>query len=266
MRKLSSLSRALKLLRVLAEGDAGGMRVVDLSRAVDCNQPTAHRALQELAEAGFVEQVPGGKRYRLGLDFYVVAASAGRADGLRDIARPALLRLSSTLSDTVFLFVRNAYDAVCIDRVDGRFAIASFTGDIGGKVPLGLGQGALAILAHLPENEREAVIRHNMPRMLDRGFTDEAAIRMLIAEALEKGFAAHNAGLISGMAGIAVPVFDARGYAVAALSVGTLSDRLRPDRLPTVAAMLKQEAAEVSSRVNPFDQVLRKPFLSLSSG
>ena len=45
--------------------------------------------------------------------------------------------------------------------------IRSFTGDIGGKVILGVEQGSTAILANLLEAEREDVIRFNLPRSVD---------------------------------------------------------------------------------------------------
>ena len=118
----SSLRRALRLLRVLAAGDPAGLRLKDIAEAAGCSQPTAHRMLQDLAAEGFAEQA-AGKRYRLALDFYVLAARAGQASGLREAARPALLRLSATLSDTIFLLVRNGFDAVCLDRVEGPFPI-----------------------------------------------------------------------------------------------------------------------------------------------
>lgn len=262
---LSSLRRALGLLRVLAAADPTGIRLKDVAEAAGCSQPTAHRALQDLIAEGFAEQVAGGKRYRLALDFFVLAARAGLAGGLRDLARPVMLRLSSTLNDTVFLLVRNGYDAVCLDRIEGPFPIRSFTGDIGGKVPLGLGQGSLAILAHLPEAEREAVIRFNVPRLLDRGFLDEAGLRMALEQARAQGWVNLNTGLIPGMAGLGVPVFDAEGRAVAALSIGTLAERLRDERLPNVARMLQAEAAALGAQLNPFDIALRYPSRSLSS-
>ncbi len=43
---VSSLRRALGLLRVLAKGDGGGMRLKDIAEAAGCGQPTAHRALR----------------------------------------------------------------------------------------------------------------------------------------------------------------------------------------------------------------------------
>ncbi len=261
----SSLRRALGLLRVLAAGNGEGLRLKDIAMRAGCSQPSAHRALQDLIAEGFAEQVEGGKRYRLALDLFVLAARAGPAGKLRDLARPVLLRLSAVLNDTIFLLVRDRYDAVCIDRIEGPFPIRSFTGDIGGKVPLGLGQGSLAILAHLPEAEREAVIRFNMPRLLDRGFLDEAALRAGLDRARAQGWVNLNTGLIPGMAGLGVPVFDAEGRAVAALSIGTLAERLHDERLPNVVKILQTEAATLGSRLNPFDPSLRYPSRSLGS-
>lgn len=46
---------------------------------------------------------------------------------------------------------------------------------------------------------------------------------------------------------------------MAALSVGTLSERLNPQRLPTVIELLRREAGVIAARINPFDPVLRRP-------
>src|ERR1700676_3266345 len=145
---MSSLRRALMIVRILSQAGADGLRLKDVAAAAGCGPSTAHRALQDLIAEGFVEQVTGN-RYRLALDFFILAAGAGQREGLRDLARPCLLRLSVTLNDTVFLLVRHGYDAVCLDRVEGPFPIRSFTGDIGGRVPPGIGQASLGLLAHL---------------------------------------------------------------------------------------------------------------------
>jgi hypothetical protein len=63
---------------------------------------------------------------------------------------------------------------------------------------------------------------------------------------------------------VAVPICDREGRAVAALSVGTIADRLNADRMPTVVELLKREAATISLKINPFDASLRRPAQSLS--
>lgn len=257
---VSSLHRAVQILKALAAGDeAGGQRVSDLAKALGYTQATTHRLLQQLVDEGLVEQSASNKRYALGLDFFALAARAGDAGGLRQRCRPALLRLGASLGDSVFLLVRAGFDALCLDRWEGPFPIRSFTGDIGGRVPLGVGQGAMAILANLPEAEREEVIRHNVPRLTGMGMVDGVYLRTEAAKVLRQGFAATNTGLIEGMAGVGVPVFDAAGRVVAALSIGTLTARLEGERLPVVVALLQREARALSALINPFDRALRRP-------
>ncbi len=124
---------------------------------------------------------------------------------------------------------------------------------------LGVGQGALAILAFLPEGEREEVIRFNLSRVREYGVYDEVYLRTEIERVRQQGYAGRNTGLLEGMAGVAVPVCDREGRAVAALSVGTIADRLNPDRMPTVVDLLQREAAAIGPLINPFDPTLRRP-------
>ena len=257
-----SVQRAFALLRALAGTQGRGARVTHLAKQTGLTQATAHRLLQTLVAEGVVEQEAGSKLYRLGLDFFSLAAQAGNAMDLRSICRPSLLRLCASLGDTIFLLVRSGFDAVCLDRTEGPFP-RSFTGDIGGRIALGVGQGSLAILAFLPEAEREEVIRYNLPRVREFGVFDEVYLRTEIHRVRELGYAARNTGLLEGMAGAGVPVLDAHGRAVAALSVGTISSRLSPERLPAVIDLLKREATAIGARVNPFDTTLRRPSQSL---
>ena len=159
----------------------------------------------------------------------------------------------------MFLLARSGFDAICLDRSEGPFPIRTFTGDIGGRVALGVGQGSLAILAFLPEEERDTVIQYNLPRLKDFHLYDEVFLRSEVQNVRALGYAGRNTGVLQGMAGVAVPILDRDGRAVAALSVATVSDRLGPDRLPTVVDMLKREAALIGPRINPFDPLLRRP-------
>ena len=256
----------MSIVKALAgNAESGGLRVSQLSKQLGFTQPTTHRLLQQLVDEGLVEQGEETRLYRLSIDFFALAARAGDSGGLRELCRPSLLRLGAALGDSVFLLVRSGFDAVCLDRWEGPFPIRTFTGDIGGRVPLGVGQGALAILAHLPQAEQEEVMRFNVPRIqhMGAGALDEVFLRTEAARARAQGFANTKSGLIEGMAGAAVPVFDRNERVVAALSVGTIAARLNADRLPVVVELLQREARKISARVNPFDRAVRRPAESL---
>lgn len=264
-KSVSSLHRAVEILKALARHAEAGLRVSELCQQLGQTQATTHRVLQQLIDEGLVEQGTQTKRYRLAIDFFALAARAGDSGGLRALCRPSLLRLGASLGDSVFLLVRSAFDAVCLDRCEGPFPIRTFTGDIGGRVPLGMGQGALAILAYLPAPEQDEVMRFNVPRIRHIGSLDEVFLRTESAKVRAQGFATTNSGLLEGMAGCAVPVFDRNGRVVAALSVGTLTNRLNEERLPVVVDLLQREARALSAQINPFDAALRRPSDSLGA-
>lgn len=258
------LERAFAVIRALSEAQADGGRVTRLAKAVGLTQGTVHRILHALIAEGIVEQDESTKLYRLSVDFFALAAQAGNPSGMRTLCRPALLRLCASLGDTIFLLVKSSFDAVCLDICEGPFPIRSFTGDIGGRVALGVGQGSLAILAFLPEAEREEIIRFNVPRIRGYGVLDEVYLRTEIERVRQLGYAGRNSGVLDGMAGVAVPILDRTGVAVAALSVGTLAARLGDDRLPMVVELLRRQAEAIGPQTNPFDVALRRPMHGLS--
>ncbi|AQL38070.1 IclR family transcriptional regulator [Pseudomonas syringae] len=256
---VGAVSRLFAVLRCLGECDEGGERVTQLAQRVGLSQPTTHRLLRSLMDEGMVEQDLLSKRYRLSIEFFALAARAGNTGNLRDVVRPSLLRLSASLGDSLFLLARSGFDAICLDRSEGPYPIRTFTGDIGGRVALGVGQGSLAILAFLPEDVRETVIAYNLPRLKDFHLYDEVFLRSEVENVRRLGYAGRNTGALPGMAGLAVPILDRNGRTVAALSVATITDRLGPDRLMTVVELLKREATAIGAKINPFDPSLRRP-------
>jgi DNA-binding IclR family transcriptional regulator len=252
------IHRTAALLRLLAIPDGRGLRLKDIADAAGLPRPTVHRMLANLMAEGLVERDTNAKTYRLGLGLFVLAARAGNPMNLRELCRPALLRLTGALGETIFLLVRNGFDAVCIDRTAGILPIRSFTGDIGGSVMLGIGQGSMAILAHLTRAEQDEVIRYNLPRMRDFAGIDEAFMRAEIARVRTLGFCDGAKGLIPGMAGLGVPILMPDGRAAAALSVGSTTDRMIPERSTVIAEMLMNEARQIGAKLNPFDPTLRR--------
>jgi len=87
---------------------------------------------------------------------------------------------------------------------------------------------------------------------------DGVHLRAEILRTRKQGYSAEDTGVIEGVAAVAVPVWDAAGQVVAALSVATLSTRLSGDRLSVVVNLLKNEAALLSPQINPFDRALRR--------
>ena len=61
-----SVRRALAVLRLVATGQDGGVRLTDVAQMSGLTAPTAHRLLKVLMEENAVEQDPATRRYRIG--------------------------------------------------------------------------------------------------------------------------------------------------------------------------------------------------------
>ena len=68
------------------------------------------------------------------------------------------------------------------------------------------------------------------------------------------------------MAGLGVPIRTADGRAVAALSVGSTTDRMTPERNAVIAEILMNEARQIGTKLNPFDPTLRRAGAAMEIG
>lgn len=251
------LPKAIGMLRKLSEAGPAGMRLAEIAESLAMPRASAHRILGTLLTERLISWDQKTKRYTLGLDMFSMAARAGNAHGLRSICRPILLRLTESFGDTFFILVRDGYSAVCIDRSHGSFPIRSITEDIGGRAYLGQGQGPLAILAFLPENEQDEVVSRNISHLRQISIWDEASLRVRMKEVRRVGYASGPTSLNSMTTGVGVPIFDESGRVIAAISLGCPIDRLDADREAIMVDVLKKIAAEIGSKLNPFDPVFR---------
>jgi DNA-binding IclR family transcriptional regulator len=241
-----SVERAVALLRAVAARDGSGARLVELVGDVGLAKATVRRLLGALEREGLVEQEGDSRRYHLGAGLIGLGSIAGSRFGVRRLALPGLARLAEESGDTVYLSVRSALDAVCLDRREGDFPIRTLTLSVGDRRPLGIGAGSLALLSALPESQ--AVIEANAARFGRFGL-DADAISALVDRTREAGVAFNYGLVVPGMSALGVAVRNPRGEPEAALSVAAVSQRMEPERRAWLAGLLKREAAALEREI-----------------
>jgi len=240
---LSSVQKACRILGVLA--DAGRARLTEISIKATLNKVTTLRILEVLAREGYVERDERNKTYRLGDQSLVLASAARTRDDLRTRARASLVRLAAYCEDTVLLSIRQGCESVCIDRETGSFPIRASHLDVGSRRPLGVGAGAMAVFAWLPDEELEVLLNEVTPKLADYpGFSIES-IRGDIKAARVRGYTIVLNRVVERMGAIGVPIIGLDGRPFAALSIAALSDRLTAREEELVAA-LRREAKQIA--------------------
>ncbi len=138
-------------------------------------------------------------------------------------AQPALEDLRSEVQESCSMAVLDGEDIVYVLRIPSR-RILAMTLSFGSRLPahvVSLGRVLLADLdkAALREYLEEAKLEPRTPRSV----TKAAALRRALEEVRSQGYAWVDGELDAAICGIAVPVRDAAGAAVAAISVSFTS-------------------------------------------
>lgn len=221
-----AVTRVLDTLRVLATRP--GARLADLCVALGVPKTSLHRLLRTLEGSSYVTYRDG--TYDLGPASFHLAhliREATAAATFPSSARPVLERLARETGETVMLGVLadGGDEIVYVDVIDST-APVRFTVPIGDRRPLYSAASGKAVLAFLGQAKRQAYL----DRCEFLPFTPQTVRReglpVQLREVAARAVAIDDGGKIVGAAGIASPVFGARGQVFAAVSVAGPAERL----------------------------------------
>jgi DNA-binding IclR family transcriptional regulator len=112
---------------------------------------------------------------------------------------------------------------------------------IGASYPVHCTSVGKAMLAFLPEDRAAEIIKRlRFERHTHRTIASPEALRTELEKIRRRGYAVDDEELEEGLRCIAVPVRDARGHPVAAVSVSGPSFRVTAQKLPSIANFLVQ--------------------------
>jgi DNA-binding IclR family transcriptional regulator len=244
---LESVTRALHVLGVIASCNDGGIRFSDLCKAANLSNATTHRLLQTLIHEGFVEQCAATRLYNLGFRFLTLGATAANRFNMRDLARTSLQRLAKDTGDTVFLCIPSYYDSVVVDRVEGSYPIKALAATVGTRRPLGVGSGALALLAFMPEHRCRDIVQRNADRSDTYPQLEPNELRAAIEQTRARGYAYLDGTILKGMSSVSCIVRGLKSEPLASISVAATSDRLSPNRRAMIVEEIRRETRRIEN-------------------
>jgi DNA-binding IclR family transcriptional regulator len=247
---LQALDRAFALLDLLTP-ERPEWTTSELARAAGLPVATAHRILGALRGHGYVARDPRTKRYRLGPAARDLGARAGDADGLRSAALPVLERLAREADETALLTVpserRDA--SVCLARVESSQPLR-LSVEPGRRLPLHAGASQKALLAFLAPAEVERVLAEPLPSLCTSTITDPDDLRADLGQIRSRGWAVSHEETNAGVWGVAVPLLDVTGHAVAALGFAGPIARSGAVEPQTQLEVLAGSAGELAAQLD----------------
>ncbi len=239
-------ARLVTLLGAIAEGGAQ-FSLKELCERVRLPPSTVHRLLRVLLRSGLVERGKG-QGYRPGRELYRLAWLLRSKFDVGPMARPLLEQLWSRWRETAVLAVYNpsrrraTVQEVVLTPHPLRFAI-----ETGMELALPWGSLGRAILAQLPDEDRDAILAAAGTGPLSgRPLPRRALLRAELQQVRDNGVAVYYDPAFE-LAGVAAPLFGGGGRLFGCIGVIMPTRRFERQNAPAMSRTVRSTAQELSS-------------------
>jgi DNA-binding IclR family transcriptional regulator len=173
-----------------------------------------------MVDEGFVVHLVDDHRFGLGPAAFEVGSGYARQEPLQRLARRPLAELVDRVRQSAHLAILHGREVLYVveERAPGRPPLVT---DVGVRLPAHLTASGRAILASLPAPQVRALYA-TPADFVDRtglGPRTLSALRTVLSETRQRGYAVEDGEVTTGLASVAVPVLDHNQHPVAAVAV-----------------------------------------------
>jgi len=238
--------RCLRLLKLFHA--APELSLAQLRERSGLNRSTAFRILTALESEGMIERDVRREVYRLGPQIAALGRRAAGEGDLRELARREMESLALRLHETVTIETLAASDVVIVGEAMGDRVLGMLP-SLGTSWPAHATSTGKVLLAALAPAERDRLLRGRLRAVTPRTTTTKRALTEELERVRARGWAASVEELEPGFVAVAVPVVDANGRTLAALSLGGPKHRLPDAEHEALARELARSAAAITAEL-----------------
>jgi DNA-binding IclR family transcriptional regulator len=243
--RLNVLGKALAVLQAVAD-HPGGVGLPDLAVKLRLPRQTVHRVLGQLRDSGLLLRDPVRERFSVGPRLIQLSLAALGSNNPWAPVRAVLRDLVDELGETCNIGVLEGLDYVYIDRIECEWPLRIHL-EVGYRIPAHCIAAGKVLLAYLQPDLRARLLRSRKlvgrtPQTITRVADLEAELDRIRA----RGYGTNNQENFEGIVAAAVPIKDARGHVVAALTVHGPLPRLTFEACEAAVPRLQQAAQRIA--------------------
>ena len=244
-----SLERALRILNAF-NNERPALSLAQLSETLILPRATVLRLCSTLLNFGFLRQDPQSKQYSLGLRLLELASGVSDSFSLRKIASTYLSILESKIGKTIFLGILDNDEVLYIDKRDDLRSPINFTSKIGSRRPPYWGMMGSILMAYLPDSEIKRILQRSPLTVATRkSITRKEEFLKWLGQIRKQGFVIDVEMALDGITGVAAPIFDHTGKAIAGVGVGFISSSVSAKELKGIVKEVTKTALTISKEM-----------------
>lgn len=244
---MSSTLKCFETLELLAQ-DPYEFPLSDLASRLGQPLASMHRLVATLVEAGFVEQTPASRRYRLAGKALWAGAGYLRNSAVYRAAFLVMQETARTSPGLIHLGVLHADWLLYLHTVGSPSKLYLYA-DTGERRPLhatGLGK---AILAWQPRSFINRIAARKLPRFTPNTICTASALKSDLEAIRNRGYAIDNEEGVVGLRCVAAPIFDSSNTSIAALSMSAPAQVLTDASIESATNQIRKAALKVSAQL-----------------
>ena len=243
------IDRMMKLLDVLAaHPEPLGLKQV--AQYTGLHPSTAHRILSAMAGGRLVDRIDPGS-YRLGMRLLDLGNLVRSRISVRELALPVMRELHSQIGETVNLSVRHDDEIVYVERTSSGRSAMRVVHVIGARAALHItAAGKLFLLEDGFARLREYAKRTGLAAHTKNTFSNVTLLERELERIQRQGWATDAEEAELGVRCVAAGVRDDAGQLIAALSLSTPADRMKPTWGPLVKESAERIGQAIGHRRN----------------
>lgn len=154
---IQSVGRAFAILQYLATCEEAAP-LSQISAACALPQATTHRFLLTLCSLGYVRNTGGGA-YTLTLKLLGLCRKSVGSSTILSVCRPHLERLTALVNEILQIVIRDGNEVIYIEKIGTTSDSVEISTRVGHRVPVYRCASGRSILAALPEEEAERILK-----------------------------------------------------------------------------------------------------------
>ncbi len=247
--QVKSLSRALSLLECLGAAGGTGMNLSELANTLQMPLSTAHRLLNSMLAAGFVEFDEHQTRWSVGLKTFVIGSSYLKKRDFVVCSRPFMSDLVAETGETSNLAILNNDNIVFIAQVECD-EVMRMVVPPGSRGPVHATAVGKALLSALGKQQALAIAsRAGLVALTEKTITKPDKLAGELAAINERGFAIDDEEQKPGLRCIAANVHNEYGEAVCAISISGPAVRIPRKRMGQLGGFVMETAARITAAI-----------------
>lgn len=243
---IRSITRAIDILECFSP-EHPALTIEQITQATKLPKSTVYRILVTLKTRNFVqfnektlEYTPGLKLMKFGFLLPVVL-------NVQSEAEEVLIDLFNKTKQTVLMAIPEDDDISYIFRKENKEGL-KFSSSVGQKKPYIYGVLGPAILAYMPEDEKNRILNLPIHPHTPYTITDRNLIRERLNEIQQHGYFIESNETTVGVTGVGAPILGMKGEPVAGFGVIGPSVQIDPE-LDELKTLVLEASREISKRM-----------------